>query len=457
MHIYTSTAMSAQIPLIAVSRVSDHAKKTLDVVKKFVEERCIPADPVYEAQIGSENRWDHYPQIIDDLKKEAKQLGLWNMFLPKGHYKESPGFTNLEYGLMAEYLGKSRTASEAVNCAAPDTGNMEVFAKYGTEEQKRQWLKPLMDGEIRSAFLMTEPDIASSDASNIEMSMKREGNYWVLNGSKWWSSGAGDPRCKVYIVMAKSDPGNKDIYRQQSVVLVPSNTPGITIQRMLSVYGYDDAPHGHGHITFKDVRVPVENIVLGPGRGFEIIQGRLGPGRIHHAMRTIGAAEKALEWMLMRINDPKKTPFGKQLKEHGVILEWVAKSRIEIDAARLIVLNAAIKIDDLGAKGALKEIAQAKVLVPQMALTVIDRAVQSFGAAGVCQDTPLANMWAQIRTLRLADGPDEVHLQQMGRNENKRGANVTALILKQQKTTEELFAKYGVVRGQPAVKIQARL
>lgn len=437
--------MSDQIPLIAANRVSENAKKTLDIVKKFVEERCIPADPVFSAQIAQGgDRWDHHPSIIDDLKKEAQALGLWNMFLPKGHYKESPGFTNLEYGLMAEHLGKSRCASEAVNCAAPDTGNMEVFAKYGNEEQKQQWLKPLMEGTIRSAFLMTEPDVASSDATNISLDMRQEGNEWVLNGQKWWSSGAGDPRCKIYIVMAKSDPKNKEAYKQQSVVLVPSDTPGITIERMLSVYGYDDAPHGHGHISFKNVRVPLKNIVLGPGRGFEIIQGRLGPGRIHHAMRAIGAAEKALEWMLMRINDPKKTPFGKQLKEHGVILEWVAKSRIEIDAARLIVLNAAIKIDELGAKGALKEIAEAKVLVPTMALTVIDRAVQSFGGAGVCQDTPLANMWANIRTLRLADGPDEVHLQQMGRNENKKGKDATDNILKQREITKEMFDKYGL-------------
>jgi acyl-CoA dehydrogenase len=248
--------------------------------------------------------------------------------------------------------------------------------------------------------------------------------------------------------MGKLDGGNKDPYRQQSVVLVPAGTKGITIHRMLSVYGYDDAPHGHGHITFKDVRVPAGNMVLGEGRGFEIIQGRLGPGRIHHAMRTIGASEKALEWMLMRINDPKKTPFGKQLREHGVILEWVAKSRIEIDAARLIVLNAAIKMDEHGPKAALTEIAEAKVLVPQMALTVIDRAVQAFGGAGVSQDTPLANMWAQIRTLRLADGPDEVHLQQMGRNENKRGKEVTAKILGQKEKTEQLMRQYGVKTAQ---------
>ncbi|RDW70089.1 putative acyl-CoA dehydrogenase [Coleophoma crateriformis] len=443
--------MSDKIPIIAADRVSDHAKKTLDIVRKFVEERCIPADPIFHAQIGDNGpaKWDHYPTVIDDLKKEARKLGLWNMFLPKGHYKESPGFTNLEYGLMAEYLGKSRVASEAVNCAAPDTGNMEVLAKYGNEAQKKQWLKPLMDGEIRSAFLMTEPDIASSDATNIKLSMKQEGNDWVLNGDKWWSSGAGDPRCKIYIVMGKSDPNNKDPYRQQSVILVPADTPGITINRMLNVYGYDDAPHGHGHLTFKNVRVPASNMVLGPGRGFEIIQGRLGPGRIHHAMRAIGAAEKALEWMLYRINDSSKTPFGKQLKEHGVILEWVAKSRIEIDAARLIVLNAAIKIDAVGAKGALKEIAEAKVLVPSMALTVIDRAVQSFGGAGVSQDTPLANMWANIRTLRLADGPDEVHLQQLGKNENKRGRDATDNILRQKKITEELYAVYNVRHIQP--------
>ncbi|KAK4230428.1 acyl-CoA dehydrogenase/oxidase [Podospora fimiseda] len=405
------------------------------------------ADTVFEAQIGvGDARWEAHPKILEDLKKKARSLGLWNMFLPKGHYKESPGFTNLEYGLMAEWLGKSRVASEAVNCAAPDTGNMEVLAKYGNEAQKARWLKPLMDGEIRSAFLMTEPQVASSDARNIEMKIERDGDYYVLNGQKWWSSGAGDPRCQIYIVMGKSDPKNKDPYRQQSVILVPSNTKGITIHRMLTVYGYDDAPHGHGHITFHNVRVPASNLVLGEGRGFEIIQGRLGPGRIHHAMRTIGAAERALEWMLMRINDPSKTPFGKLLREHGVILEWVAKSRIEIDAARLIVLNAAIKMDEQGPKAALKEIAQAKVLVPQTALTVIDRAVQAFGGAGVSQDTPLAGMWANIRTLRLADGPDEVHLQQMGRNENKRGQEVAAKIQAQRSKAAELLKQYGVTK-----------
>ncbi|KAK1766069.1 acyl-CoA dehydrogenase/oxidase [Phialemonium atrogriseum] len=435
--------MSSNIPIAVRDRVSDRAKKTIDIVAKFVEEECIPADPVLEAQVGvGEARWETYPPIVEDLKKKAQALGLWNMFLPKGHYKESPGFTNLEYGLMAEWLGKSRVASEAVNCAAPDTGNMEVLAKYANDAQKAQWLKPLMDGKIRSAFLMTEPQVASSDAKNIEMSIKKDGNDYVLNGQKWWSSGAGDPRCKIYLVMGKSDPGNKNPYQQQSVILVPAGTKGITIHRMLTVYGYDDAPHGHGHISFDNVRVPASNLVLGEGRGFEIIQGRLGPGRIHHAMRTIGASERALEWMLMRINDPTKTPFGKQLKEHGVILEWVAKSRIEIDAARLVVLNAAIKMDEYGPKAALTEIAEAKVLVPQMSLVVIDRAVQAFGGAGVSQDTPLANMWAQIRTLRLADGPDEVHLQQMGRNENKRGKEVAAKIQAQKEKTAQLLVQY---------------
>ncbi|MCJ1388343.1 hypothetical protein MMC18_001189 [Xylographa bjoerkii] len=436
---------SERIPIIARWAVSERAKKTLDLVEKFVEEECIPADQVFYSQLGeAEQRWSTYPSVIDDLKAKAKKLGLWNMFLPRNHFKEGAGFSNLEYGLMAEHLGKSRVASEATNCAAPDTGNMEVIAKYGNDAQKKEWLRPLLDGTIRSAFLMTEPDVASSDATNITMTMKREGNEYLINGSKWWSSGAGDPRCKIYIVMGKSSPNNPDVYKQQSVMLVPADTPGIKVLRMLSVYGYDDAPHGHGHITFDNVRVPASCMVLGEGRGFEIIQGRLGPGRIHHAMRSIGAAEKALEWMLARINDPNKKPFGKQLSEHGVILEWVAKSRLEIDAARLIVLNAAIKIDESNAKGALLEIAEAKILVPQMALTVIDRAVQAYGAMGVCQDTPLANMWAQIRTLRIADGPDEVHLQQMGRNENKRGKYVIEKLEAQKKEGQKLLREYGV-------------
>ncbi|KAL2760775.1 hypothetical protein ACRALDRAFT_1038287 [Sodiomyces alcalophilus JCM 7366] len=447
--------MTSQVPSIVLDRLSERAKQTLDVVAKFVEEECIPADPVFEAQVGEgDARWEGYPPILEDLKAKARKLGLWNMFLPKGHYKESPGFTNLEYGLMAEWLGRSKVASEAVNCSAPDTGNMEVLAKYGNEEQKAQWLKPLMEGQIRSAFLMTEPDVASSDATNIQLSIRKEGNEYVLNGSKWWSSGAGDPRCSLYIVMGKSDANNKDVYKQQSVILVPATTKGITIHRMLSVYGYDDAPHGHGHITFDNVRVPASNLVLGEGRGFEIIQGRLGPGRIHHAMRTIGAAERALEWMIMRANDQSKKPFGQLLSEQGVILEWVAKSRLEIDAARLIVLNAAIKMDELGPKKALKEIAEAKIIVPQTGLTVIDRAVQTFGGAGVSQDTPLAAMWASIRTLRLADGPDEVHLRQMGRNENKRAKAVTETIQRQKAKTEELMRLHKTKTAEPGTRIR---
>ncbi|OCK89718.1 acyl-CoA dehydrogenase NM domain-like protein [Cenococcum geophilum 1.58] len=437
---------SARVPAIARPFVSQRAMKTLDLVEKFVEEECIPADAVFARQIGetTEQRFSSHPPVMEELKAKAKKLGLWNMFLPKNHFKEGAGFSNLEYGLMAEYLGKSRTASEATNCAAPDTGNMEVLAKYGNEAQKRKWLDPLLNGEIRSAFLMTEPQVASSDATNIEMQIQRDGNDWVLNGSKWWSSGAGDPRCKIYLVLGKTDPNNQDKYKQQSVILVPHDTPGITIHRMLSVFGYDDAPHGHGHISFNNVRVPASNMVLGEGRGFEIIQGRLGPGRIHHAMRSVGAAEKALEWFLARINDPKKKPFGEQLHKHGIMIERVARSRIEIDAARLAVLNAAIKIDESNAKGALKEIAEVKVLVPEMNLAVIDRAIQAYGGAGVCQDTPLASMYALGRTMRIVDGPDEVHILQLGKNENKRGPAHKVRIEAQQKKSEGLLAKYGI-------------
>ncbi|KAJ5360664.1 hypothetical protein N7517_009855 [Penicillium concentricum] len=436
---------SSRIPPLAQPFVSEQAKRTLDLVEEFVEKECIPADTVFAAQLGEgEKRWTTNPAILESLKEKAKKLGLWNMFLPKNHFSQGAGFSNLEYGLMAELLGKSKIASEATNNAAPDTGNMEVFAKYGNDAQKKQWLAPLLEGKIRSAFLMTEPDVASSDATNIELSIRREGNEYVLNGSKWWSSGAGDPRCAVYLVMGKTDASNPDTYKQQSVILVPAGLPGITVHRMLTVYGYDDAPHGHGHITFKDVRVPASNMVLGEGRGFEIIQGRLGPGRIHHAMRAIGAAERALEWMIARVNDERKQTFGKPLVAHGVILEWIAKSRIEIDAARFVVLNAAIKIDQGNAKGALKEIAQAKVLVPQTALTVIDRAVQAYGAAGVCQDTPLAYLWAGIRTLRIADGPDEVHLQQLGKRENKsRKDEVTAKLNWQREEADRLLAASG--------------
>ncbi|KAL2426034.1 Acyl-CoA dehydrogenase family member 11 [Exophiala dermatitidis] len=442
---------SERIPVIARPFVSERAKKTLDLVERFVEEECIPADAVFKQQIGegAVQRFDSHPQIIEDLKVKARKLGLWNMFLPKNHFKEGAGFSNLEYGLMAEYLGKSVVASEATNCAAPDTGNMEVFAKYGTEEQKKKWLVPLLNGEIRSAFLMTEPGVASSDATNIELDMKKDGDYYVLNGQKWWSSGAGDRRCKIYIVMGKTDPRNPDKYRQQSVILVPADTPGVTIKRMLSVIGFDDAPHGHGHIHFNNVRVHKSNLVLGEGRGFEVIQGRLGPGRIHHAMRSVGAAEKALELFLARINDPAKKPFGKQLHEHGIMLERVAKSRIEIDASRLAVLNAAIKIDQSNAKDALKEIAEVKVQVPNMLLEVLDRAIQAYGGAGVSQDTPLAAMWANGRTMRIVDGPDEVHILQLGRNENKRGPALLKRIQAQKEKTRELLRQYGLEEKDP--------
>lgn len=446
---------SQNIPLIAQPWISDRAKKTLDIVEKFVNEECIPADTVYAAQLGEgAQRWGGHPSVIENLKKKAQALQIWNMFLPKNHFKEGAGFSNLEYGLIAEQLGKSGTASEATNCAAPDTGNMEVIARYGTQAQKDRWLKPLLEGKIRSAFLMTEPDIASSDASNINMRMELSSDkkHWVLNGSKWWSSGAGDDRCQIYITMARSSPNNPDKYKQQSVILIPADTPGITIERMLSVFGYDDAPHGHGHITFTNCKVPVDNMVLGEGRGFEIIQGRLGPGRIHHAMRAIGAAERALEWMIARINDEKKKPFGQPLSSHGVIIEWIARSRLEIDASRLVVLNAAIKIDSGDAKTALKEIAEAKILVPSMALTVVDRAIQAHGAMGVCQDTPLANMWAHMRTLRIADGPDEVHLQQMGKRENRsRKDEIIARLALQKELTNKLFAEMGIQQKQLGV------
>ncbi|OAL56763.1 acyl-CoA dehydrogenase NM domain-like protein [Pyrenochaeta sp. DS3sAY3a] len=437
-----STA-SQRIPATVRPLVSERARQTLDIVEKFVNEDCIPADRVYDAQLGSgEQRWT-YPPIMEDLKARARSLGLWNMFLAKGHYKEGAGFTNLEYGLMCEQFGRSRTASEATNNAAPDTGNMELLAKYGTEAQKERWLGPLLRQEIRSCYVMTEPDVASSDASNVQLSIKRDGDSYVLNGQKWWISGAGDPRCELYIVLGKTNPDHPDKYKQQSIIIVPAKTPGIEVKRLLSVYGYDDAPHGHAHLIFKDVRVPAENIVLGESRGFEVMQGRMGPGRIHHAMRCIGAAEEALRWLLTRANAEHKKPFGKLLSQQGVILQWIAKSRIEIDAARLIVLNAAAAIDAGDAKSALVEIAQAKILVPNAALKVIDRAVQTFGAQGISQDTPLAQIWAYVRTVRIADGPDEAHLEQLGRRENKRAAEATALLQRQLDETERLFKKYG--------------
>ncbi|QKX62738.1 uncharacterized protein TRUGW13939_09900, partial [Talaromyces rugulosus] len=408
----------------------------------------IPADPVYESQLGNDEstRWGTQPPIMEELKKQAKALGIWNLFLPFSHGQHRRRFSNLEYGLMAEQLGKSPIASEACNCNPPDTGNMEILKKYGTEAQKKQWLDPLLDGDLRSVFLMTEPDIASSDAKNIRLTIDKVGDEYVLNGSKWWSSGAGHTKASVFLVMGKSSPNNPDSYKQQSVIVVPADTPGIRRLRMMSVFGYDDAPHGHGHFVFENVRVPCSSILGGEGRGFEIIQSRLGPGRIHHSMRAIGVAERALEWMIARIGDSRKTAFGKKLNQHGTILQWVAESRIYINTARLSVLNAAFKIDVGDAKGAVSEIAQAKVLAPRAVLETLERAIQTYGGAGVSQDTPLAAMWAQARTLKIVDGPDEVHLQQLGRNESKRGDELQAKIERQKHLTEDLLASSKISR-----------
>ncbi|RPB05681.1 acyl-CoA dehydrogenase NM domain-like protein [Choiromyces venosus 120613-1] len=436
-----------QIPPLVASKISPSAQALLQKVHHFVETECIPADAIFDAQQPTDpaKRFlNSYPSIIDSLKTRAKAQGLWNLFLSQKHYPEGAPLTNLEYGLMAEIMGRSLVASEAMNCSAPDTGNMEVLAKYGSPAQKAQWLTPLLNGEIRSAFVMTERNRASADARNIDLEITRVGNEYVLNGTKWWSSGAGDPRCKLYLVMGKSDPGNASLYKQQSVVIVPAGTKGVSVRRALSVYGYDDAPHGHCEIEFKNVHVPLENMVLGPGRGFEIIQGRLGPGRIHHCMRAVGAAERALEYMIARVNDPSRKTFGKLLSEHGTILEWIARSRIEIDAGRLLVLNAADKIDNSDAKGAMSLIAQAKVYVPNMSLAVIDRAVQAHGAAGISQDFPLARMWAHQRTLRIADGPDEVHLNQLGRTENKKFKEIEDKIAMQTKKTQDLMQQFGI-------------
>jgi len=353
--------------------------------------------------------------------------------------------TNLEYAVMAEILGRGgQLASEAVNCSAPDTGNMEVLARYGSPEQQKKWLIPLLNGEIRSAFAMTERFVSSSDATNIRTSIRREGNEIVINGHKWWISGAGDPRCGLHLVMGKSDPTNSNQHAQQSIVIVPVDTPGVKVIRPMKVFGYDDAPEGHCEIIYENVRVPLSNLVAGWGRGFEIIQGRLGPGRIHHCMRSIGAAQMALDAMLVRVTDPSRKTFGKYLYEHGTVVADIAKSRAEIEGARLLVLSAALQIDKFKAKGALKEIGIAKFVVPSMALQVVDRAIQSFGAEGVSQDQPLAHMWANLRTLRLADGPDAVHVQQIGQRELKRAPALTKKQAELKQKEKALYAKHGV-------------
>lgn len=380
-----------------------------------MEEHIYPNERLYEQQLNEQpSRWSAVPPIMEELKEKAKQAGLWNLFLPESEYRA--GLTNVEYAPLCEIMGRSIIGPEAFNCGAPDTGNMEVLVRYGTSEQKEKWLKPLLNGDIRSCFSMTEPDVGSSDATNIQCSIVREGDEYVINGRKWWSSGAGDPRCKIAIVMGKSD-FTASKYEQQSMILVPLNTPGVKIERMLPVFGYDHAPHGHAEIHYDNVRVPASNMLLGEGKGFAIAQGRLGPGRIHHCMRLIGAAERALEELCKRIQN--RSTFNKLLSQQGVIQEWVAESRIEIEQARLLTLKAAYMMDTVGNKKARKEIAMIKVMAPAMALKVIDRAIQAFGAAGVSEDTPLAALWANARTLRLADGPDEVHKAQLARLELK--------------------------------------
>jgi acyl-CoA dehydrogenase len=379
-------------------------------LQAFMDEYIYPNEQRYHDEI-EHNRWSP-TRVIEELKPKARAAGLWNLFLPDEEY--GAGLTNLEYAPLSEIMGRSMMAPEVFNCSAPDTGNMEVLARYGTAEQKEHWLKPLLAGEIRSCFAMTEPAVASSDATNIEASIVRQGNEYLINGRKWWSSGAGDPRCKVAIFMGKTERSAKR-HQQQSMVLVPMPTAGLKIERMLTVFGYDHAPHGHGEIAFENVRVPVSNLLLGEGRGFEIAQGRLGPGRIHHCMRCIGVAERALETMCKRVQ--ARVAFGKPLAEQGTIRADIARSRMEIEQARFLTLNAAYRMDTAGNKEARAEIAMIKVVAPNVALRALDRAIQAHGGAGVSQDTFLASAWANVRTLRLADGPDEVHIESIAKLE----------------------------------------
>ena len=388
-------------------------------LQAFIDEQIVPAEAVFEeqaAKLASEGRGWERPPVMDELKAKAKHRGLWNLFL--AHHPEGAGLTNLQYAPLAELSGRSFLTPEALNCAAPDTGNMEVLAEFGTKAQQDRWLRPLLDGEIRSAFCMTEPDVASSDATNISTSIVRDGDVYVINGRKWWSSGAMDPRCQILIVMGKSNP-EADRHRQQSQILVPRDTPGVDIQRGMHVFGYTDGTHGgHAEVAFTDVRVPVQNVISGEGEGFAIAQARLGPGRIHHCMRQIGASERALELMCRRVTN--RVAWGKPLAEQGVIQDWIADARVQIEAARLLVLKTAWLMDTVGNKGAHTEIQSIKILVPQMTEWIMDKAIQAHGAGGVSQDFPLAALWAHARTLRLADGPDEVHKRSLAYRELKK-------------------------------------
>ena len=408
---------------------SDRAKEWMARVQKFMDDHVYPNEQLYEDQMTAfgVNRWQ-IPQILEDLKAKAKAEGLWNMFMPphsgapkldETFHFESPGLDNVEYAPLAEIMGRVGFASEVFNCSAPDTGNMEVFERFGTRAQKDQWLRPLMEGKIRSAFLMTEPAVASSDATNIQTEIRRDGDDYVINGRKWWSSGVSDPHCDVYIVMGKTDP-NAAPYNQQSMILVPKGTPGVTNLRNLPVFGFDDAPHGHSEVLLENVRVPAANLLLGEGRGFEIAQGRLGPGRIHHAMRNIGVAERALEKMCKRLLTRKA--FGKIIAEHSVWEQRIGQARASIEQARLLVYKAAWKMDKFGNKAARDEIAMIKVSAPHMAIKIVDDAIQAHGAGGVTTDFGLARAYAKLRTMRIVDGPDEVHLRQLARTELKKYA-----------------------------------
>jgi acyl-CoA dehydrogenase len=398
-----------------------HSEKVRDLqerINQFMDAHVYPAEPLYHKELEANRRagnpWQ-VTKVVEDLKKKAKAADLWNLFLP--HSEHGAGLTNLEYAPLCEIMGRSHIAPEAFNCSAPDTGNMEVLARYATQAQQQRWLAPLLDGKIRSAFAMTEPNVASSDATNIESSIQRDGDSYVINGRKWWTSGAGDPRCEILIFMGKTNP-EAGRHSQQSMILVPMKTPGVKVLRTLTVFGYDHAPHGHAEVEFENVRVPVENLLLGEGRGFEIAQGRLGPGRIHHCMRTIGVAERALELMCKRAQS--RVAFGKKLSEQGVTLERIAEARIMIDQTRWLVLNAAYMMDTVGNRAAKAEIAMIKVAAPIMTLKVLDWAIQMHGGGGVSDDFPLAALWAGARTLRLADGPDEVHREQIGKLELSR-------------------------------------